>query len=338
MTIAALDPTVGARLFSPGAAFSHPATLPIVAAVLGVLLLATVIIEVLGKTGKVGPEQLSELRKRTLSWWILAPLMIGPVLLGAATSIAAITVMSLFAYREYARATGLFRDLLVGAIAVIGIIAINLAALDNWYRLFAALFPIVVVLLAAAPILQDTPKGYIQRVALGVLGFSFFGVCFGHLSFFTNDTHFRPVLVFLLITVELNDVFAYCSGKLFGKRKLAPNTSPKKTIGGALGALVLTTTLSAFLAHAVFHGTPVDQPLRLLIIGLIVSIGGQFGDLVMSSIKRDIGIKDLGALIPGHGGILDRFDSLILVAPAVFHVVRLFNGVDPAQTIRIFTH
>ncbi|MFZ4576031.1 MAG: phosphatidate cytidylyltransferase [Phycisphaerales bacterium] len=338
MILAELDPAVTARLFSPSAAFAHPATLPMVAGIGAALVVATVIIEVLGRTGKVTREHLAELRKRTLSWWILAPLMLVPVLLGAATSILAVLVLSIFAYREYARATGLFRELFVSAIVVLGLIAVNLAALDNWYGLFVALFPITIALLAALPILQDQPKGYIQRVGLAVLGFSFFGMCFGHLSYFANDTHFRPAIIFLLITVELNDVFAYCTGKLFGRRKLAPNTSPKKTLGGALGALILTTSLTAWLAHFIFRGTAIDHPLHLAALGLLISIGGQFGDLVMSSIKRDIGIKDLGVLIPGHGGILDRFDSLILVAPLVFHFVRFFCGADPAQAVRIFSH
>jgi phosphatidate cytidylyltransferase len=137
--------------------------------------------------------------------------------------------------------------------------------------------------------------------------------------------------------VELNDVFAYIVGKSLGRRKLCPNTSPNKTIGGALGALVLTTFLAALLAHYIFAGTPLDQWMWLLLLGLIVSLAGQLGDLMLSSIKRDLGIKDMGALIPGHGGLLDRFDSLLLVAPAVFHYVGFFVGFGLDQPKRIIT-
>jgi phosphatidate cytidylyltransferase len=180
-------------------------------------------------------------------------------------------------------------------------------------------------------------KGYIQRVGLGIMGFLFFGVCFGHLSYMANDSDFRPILLLILVTVELNDVFAYISGKTMGRRKLTPNTSPNKTVEGAVGALLLTTTVVAILGHFVFRDSPVDGLVSLLGLGLIVSVAGQFGDLMLSSIKRDIGIKDMGATIPGHGGLLDRFDSLILVAPAVFHYVGYLKGFGLDQMPRILT-
>jgi phosphatidate cytidylyltransferase len=137
--------------------------------------------------------------------------------------------------------------------------------------------------------------------------------------------------------VELNDIFAYCSGKLIGRRKLAPNTSPNKTLGGALGAVVLTTCLYGILAHFIFLGTSLDTPLHLGTMGLLLSLTGQWGDLVLSSIKRDLGIKDMAATIPGHGGLLDRFDSLLFVGPALFHYVQYFRGVGTDGPMRIIT-
>jgi phosphatidate cytidylyltransferase len=144
------------------------------------------------------------------------------------------------------------------------------------------------------------------------------------------------MLLMLLVTVELNDIFAFICGTTFGHRKLAPNTSPNKTVGGSLGALVLTTVLAAFLGHYVFRGTSLDAPLPLIALGLLISVGGQFGDLMLSSVKRDIGVKDFSALIPGHGGFLDRFDSLILVAPAAFHFIGYFRGFGWEGPTRIF--
>ena len=137
--------------------------------------------------------------------------------------------------------------------------------------------------------------------------------------------------------MELNDIFAYICGHLFGHRKFVPNTSPNKTVGGALGAIALTTPLVAIGAHFVWSGTALDTPVRLLGLGIIVSMVGQFGDLMLSSIKRDLGLKDTSKLIPGHGGILDRFDSLILVAPAVFHYVNYFVGFAVGQPQQIFS-
>jgi phosphatidate cytidylyltransferase len=142
----------------------------------------------------------------------------------------------------------------------------------------------------------------------------------------------------LILCVELNDVFAYITGKTLGRAKLAPNTSPNKTVAGALGALVLTTGLAAGLGGIVFAGTRIDTWPRLITLGLIVSVTGQLGDLTLSSIKRDLGIKDWAATFPGHGGLLDRFNSLLFAAPAVFHYVGYLNGVGLNQVPRILTN
>jgi phosphatidate cytidylyltransferase len=186
-------------------------------------------------------------------------------------------------------------------------------------------------------VLADRPKGYIQRVALALFGYLLFGCALGHLGYMANEARYRPIVLLILVTVELNDVFAYVSGKTFGRRKLAPNTSPGKTVGGALGALILTTPLVAVGFHFIYPGGALDRPLWLGLLGLLVSMLGQFGDLVLSSVKRDLGLKDIGATIPGHGGLLDRFDSLLLVAPAVFHFVGYFEGFGLDQPLRVFS-
>ena len=212
-----------------------------------------------------------------------------------------------------------------------------LAIADHWYGFFVALAPLTASSIVIFALFADQPKGYIQRVALGLLAFMLFGDCLGHFSYFANDRLGTPIQLAILLCVELNDVFAYCTGKIFGRRKLAPQTSPNKTIGGALGALVLTTALFATLAHLIFRGTLLDQPIHLVTLGLLLSLTGQWGDLVLSSIKRDLGIKDMATTIPGHGGLLDRFDSLIFVGPAIFHYVNYFLGLDLDQPVRGIT-
>jgi phosphatidate cytidylyltransferase len=329
--------TTRERLFGWQHAFDHPVSVWIVAAVGAMLLLTPLILIGLGAAGRLTDSSRKELWTRYLSWLVLVPLMGGPVLLGAAWTIAAVGVLSLLCYREFARATGLFRERLVSAVVVVGILLVTFSVIDHWYDLFVALFPLTVVLIAAVAIVEDRPKGYIQRTALGIFAFAFFGSCYGHLGYIANDADYRPLVLTLLLTVELNDVFAYISGRLFGRRKLAPNTSPKKTWAGSIGSVALTTPLVAVLGHYVFQGTPVDHWLHLTALGLIVSVGGQFGDLMLSSIKRDLGIKDFAATIPGHGGLLDRFDSLILVAPAVFHYVGHLQGIGPMDATRIIT-
>ena len=114
-------------------------------------------------------------------------------------------------------------------------------------------------------------------------------------------------------------------------------TSPNKTIGGAIGALVMTTTLVTILGRFVFADTAMESLPRLIGLGALVSLAGQFGDLTMSSIKRDLEIKDMAATIPGHGGLLDRFDSIVLAAPVFFHYVNYFVGVGTNQPQHVFT-
>ena len=323
------------RLFGVSHAFASPVVRIAVIAIIAIFAITPVLVILLRKAGKIPPKQYDELMIRYKSWLILGPMMIVPVLLGAFWTIMAVGALSILTYREYARATGLFRETLISLLVTIGILLVTFSVLDNWYELFVALFPLAAGGIAAVAIFADRPKGYIQRVALAILAFTLFGVCLGHLGFFANDDQFRPILFWLVICVELNDVFAYICGKTFGRRKLAPHTSPNKTIGGSLGSLVLTTLLAAWMGHYVFLWTNVDRPKRLLFLGAIISIAGQLGDLLISSIKRDLDLKDMGVLFPGHGGWLDRFDSLILVAPAVFHYVGYFRGIGGNEPTRI---
>lgn len=318
-------------------AFAQPATRGMAIFVASLLVIAPLIIAVLGWMGKLSDKKKSELWSRTKSWYVLVACIAGPIIAGPYSTILAVTVLSIFCLREYARATGLFREHLITALVAVGILAVNFAAIDNWYNFYSALSPLITSLIAGVAILADRPKGYSQRVALGIFAFLFFGYGFGYMSFMTNDPNYRPILLMLFLTTELNDVFAYVCGHLFGKRKMSPNTSPNKTMGGAIGAIILTTIVVMVLGRVVFEGTVMTSYPLLLALGLIIAAVGQLGDLMLSSIKRDIGIKDLGNVIPGHGGFLDRFDSLVLVTPAVFHFLHYYLTVAKDQPIRIFT-
>jgi len=308
-------------------AFAHPATVGITAFLAALLVAAPVIFALLQRMGRLTPALRKELYARYFSWLVLVPLMAGPILLGRGWTIAALGLLSVLAYREFARATGLFRERALSATVVLGIALMIFAIADRWYGFFVALPSLTVSALVIVAMLADQPKGYLQRVALAILAFALFGVCLGHIGYFANDKNFRPILLLILLCVELNDIFAFCCGKFFGRRKLAPHTSPGKTWGGALGAFVLTTALFAAVGASAFAGTVLATPVHLLTMGALLSFTGQLGDLVISSVKRDIGIKDMGATIPGHGGLLDRFDSLLFVGPALFHYVNYFVGV-----------
>lgn len=246
-----MNPITRERLFGFQHAFDSPVTLWITIAVIATLLIAAIITWLLHAAGRTSDKLHDELVKRVVSWAVMTPLLLGPVLLGAAWTILAVSILSILCYREFARATGFFRHRSLSIVVVLGITATTFAIADHWYGLFVAIPPLTMVLLAIVAILRDEPHGYTQRVSLGVISFLLFGHCLGHLGYMANDADFRPIVMLIILTVELNDVFAYITGKTFGRRKITPQTSPNKTLGGALGALVLTTTLVSTVGHFV---------------------------------------------------------------------------------------
>jgi phosphatidate cytidylyltransferase len=269
--------------------------------------------------------------KAYLGWLTMVPLLFGVIFLGRETTIFFFTVVAIAGFKEFARATGLYRDWFMTGAVYLGIIACGILSfvhdpdpargVPGWYGMFMALPVFVIAGILAIPILRNRVQGQLQLMALSIVGFVYFGWMFGHLAFLANARHAYSYLLFVLLAVELNDVAAFTSGKLFGRHRLRDNISPKKTWEGALGSLVWSLALPWALRSTFPH----FQVRDCILIGLIVGIGGQMGDLAISVIKRDLGIKDMGRAIPGHGGILDRIDSLIYVAPLFFHTVRYWH-------------
>lgn len=326
------------RWFDASRAFDHPITLLGTLVVASVLLLASLALHLLHRNQRLSAATYQELRQRIRSWYLLSGVLLGPILLGAFWVIGFFGLLSLFCFREYARATKLDQSKLAMFSVGTAIFITYFAVLDHWRGLFTTSWTLGICGIAVIALVADRPQGYIQRISLSIIGFALFGISLSHLAFIANDVLFRPILLSLLLSVSLNDVFAYLSGKTLGKRKLLPHTSPNKTWGGAIGAVLLTTTLVAVLSHFVFRGTSLDHWLHGINLGLIVSVLGQCGDLVVSSIKRDLGVKDMASVIPGHGGLLDRFDSLLIVAPVYFHYLNYFlefgiGGNQPTQII-----
>ena len=132
--------------------------------------------------------------------------------------------------------------------------------------------------------------------------------------------HSTGLLVYLVVLTEINDIAQYTVGKLLGHHKIIPKVSPAKTVEGLLGSVLVTTGLAIALAPWL---TPFDL-LHAVCIGLLLSLTGFIGDVSISAMKRDLGIKDSGTLLPGHGGILDRIDSLTYTAPLFFHFTVYF--------------
>jgi phosphatidate cytidylyltransferase len=263
-------------------------------------------------------------------WLIMIPLVIGAVLLGRIATVLFFGAVAMVGFTEFARATGLYRDWLITGWIYLGIAGVTLVTLIpppgeqlvGWYGMFMALPVYVVAGILLMPILRDRTKGQLQLIALGMVGFIYIGWMFGHLAFLANSHNAAGRILFLLFSVPLCDVAAYTFGKIFGRDKMRPNISPNKTWQGSIGAFLVGMALPwVFRFSLEGFGTR-----ELLLAGLIVGVGSQLGDLSISVIKRDIGIKDMGSLIEGHGGVLDRIDSLIYVAPLFFHMTRFFVG------------
>jgi len=264
-------------------------------------------------------------------WLIMIPLVMGTIFLGRTAAIVGVALLAIFGFKEFARATGLYDDWWLTGLVYLGIIALAVAAFvtdprlgyPGWYGLFMSLPAYVAGAILLIPILRNRAKGQLQQVALAIVGFVYFGWMFSHLGFLANSKYAYGYILYLVLAVEINDIAAFTCGKLFGKHKLRENISPNKTIEGAIGAICV----SLLIPWLLWFSFPHFEPWHLVLTGLIVGVGGQLGDLVISYIKRDIGIKDMGAVIEGHGGILDRVDSMIFVVPIFFHVVRWIHGI-----------
>ncbi len=142
-----------------------------------------------------------------------------------------------------------------------------------------------------------------------------------------NGVYYYLIPVFAPFTC---DIFAYLTGRLFGKHKLIPSVSPKKTVEGAIGGTVFCTilcTVYGILLRNVFHIKPILPVWTFIIGGFVIAVVSQIGDLIASVIKRKFGIKDYGTILPGHGGIVDRFDSVIPTAPLFLILIVFFKNI-----------
>jgi len=186
-----------------------------------------------------------------------------------------------------------------------------------WLELGIGLSFLCVLFLA----LIKYPQFKVADIALNFFMLIYVGWSLTYIILLRNTTDGFWFVIYLFIVIWSTDTGAYFSGRFFGKTKLAPLISPKKTVEGAIGGL-LFSLMAALIYNWVFQifALPV-----LLAATLLISCLGQIGDLVESSFKRLAGVKDSGQIIPGHGGILDRFDSTILTAPVLFYLIIFFS-------------
>lgn len=305
-----------------GLQFSNPVYLLYVKIWLGLLVAGGLILGILRLVAGPRPAVSSALVTYR-SWWVILPLMAVSLGLGRHATIAAVTLLSIGCFKEFSRATGLYQDWVFTGAVYGAILFLGYLSWIRWYAMFLVWPMYGIVGLLMIPVLRNRTEGMIQSECLSIVGFLYFGWFLGHLSYLTNVEHGLSYLLLLTLAVGFNDVAAFTFGKLFGRHLLVPNVSPRKTWEGAVGCVLMTAVVVWALRSTVPH----FGPLQLVLTSLIIGVGGQFGDLAISVIKRDIGIKDMGTIFPGHGGFLDRFDSLILVSPLFFHMVAYFSGI-----------
>ena len=192
----------------------------------------------------------------------------------------------------------------------------------GWMRLLVYVYVALLLLLMLI---------YYQKIDFNQIAVTFFAVIYicyfmAHIIF-TRDLNNGSILIWLIfLGAWATDTFAFFVGSFLGKKKLLPDISPKKTVAGALGGIVgcgLSFLLYGYIVHIL--GNYSVHYINLLLLGLLSSIFSQLGDLVASCIKRQYGVKDFGTIMPGHGGILDRFDSILFVAPVVYYFVVHFT-------------
>lgn len=173
------------------------------------------------------------------------------------------------------------------------------------------------------------PKFNIKQVSMIFFSIIYVAVTFSFIYLIREKTELGKYYVWLIFIASWgSDTFAYCSGLLFGKHKLSPILSPKKSIEGAVGGIIGAFALGTLYAYLVMYKFfEIDITISSIRVGIACGLGAiisMIGDLTASAIKRDYGVKDYGNIIPGHGGILDRFDSVIFTAPALFFLLNVY--------------
>ncbi len=296
---------------------------------IGVVLLAASIIGALLRW-RMGRENsvVANLNARINAWWVMVAI-IGIALLGGHTGVVVLFgLISFIALREFITLTHTRRG---DHIALLTCFFIFLPLQytfiwQNWYGMFSIFVPVYAFLLMPffACLGHDTTR-FLERASQTQWGLMICVYAISHVPALLalDIPHFENrnllLVAFLILVVQSSDVLQYIWGKLLGRHKIAPNVSPSKTVEGFVGGILSATALGATL----WWITPFT-PIVAAAMAFAITIMGFVGGLVMSAIKRDRGVKDWGQMIEGHGGMLDRLDSVCFSAPIFFHLVRYF--------------
>ena len=264
------------------------------------------------------------------SWWLVALVVIVAALLGTIAACVVFAVVSLLALAEFQRLAKTESSPRVRAIAFAIIPAAYALIGLGVPQLFQTLIPLVtVVLLSVTVMCEERLSGFLNTTAKSVWGIMITTYMLGHAVLLFDLPSPEGVgaggagwFLLLVLLTETNDIMQALVGRHFGHRKLAPILSPNKTWEGLFGGVASTILLAMLLAPWLTSLTLMHAAIG----GALISIIGLFGDLNISALKRDAGVKDSGTLLPGQGGVLDRIDSLTFTAPAFYYFVEATIG------------
>jgi phosphatidate cytidylyltransferase len=301
-------------------------TLALFAGILGLLIVASLVGALLAWRSGGGSPSIANLNARIKAWWVMVALIAGAFVFAKTGVIVLFALASFLALREFLTLMRTRRGdhlAIAGAFFVVLPAQYVLIGID-WYGLYSIFIPVYAFLVMPIVVaFRGDTKGFLTRIAEVQWALMVCVFCVSHVpALMTLDIpgyegRHLLLIAFLVLVVQSSDVLQYVSGKLFGRHKIAPLLSPSKTVEGFAGGVLSASALGA----ALWWITPFS-PLQAFGIALLINLMGFFGGLVMSAIKRDLGVKDWGHLIEGHGGMLDRLDSVIFAAPIFFHVVR----------------
>ncbi|WP_454901073.1 phosphatidate cytidylyltransferase [Aggregatibacter sp.] len=271
---------------------------------------------------------IDNLNARINAWWIMILIIFAAAALGFYGVIGLFFVISFMALREFLSLLYIRRGdhlALAACFYVILPLQYFLVAID-WFSMFTIFIPVYgfLFLPILSALLGDTAH-FLDRSTKVQWALMISVFCISHIpAILTLDIEgFEEkkllLMIFLILVVQSSDVLQYVWGKLFGKHKIAPKLSPSKTVEGFVGGVVSASVLGGLL----YWLTPFN-PVQAVLMSLLICLMGFLGGLVMSAMKRSMEVKDWGNMISGHGGMLDRMDSLCFAAPIFFHVVRYY--------------
>jgi len=291
----------------------------------GIVIALTIASIVTFALNKAKPQSdFTELNQRIRSWWVMVIIFTFAMAISRTISIAFFAFISYLALKEYfSLITTRRADRRVLFWAYLSVPLQYLWVYMGWYGMFIIFIPVYMFLfLPLKMVLKGETKGFLQAAGTLHWGVMLTVFCISHVSYLLilpgeGSAMGATLVLYLVVLTQANDVFQYIWGKMLGKHKALPTVSPGKTIEGLLGGVVSTIALATVLG-------PLLTPMSLthsFLAGIIISLAGFIGDVNVSALKRDLGVKDSGSLLPGHGGILDRIDSLSYTAPLFFHFV-----------------